>query len=130
MVKVQIDGAPVTSRKEQTKNSVQPKPISNSCNDNPVRIRIDIRISNGLHLLQKEFKLSGFSSDGREAGGFILSVTGQNHFYYVRDFTDMRCKHSRVLSVIREWLYRESCDRDVFIAMSKNRKFVQSPRRV
>lgn len=29
----------------------------------------------------------------------MLSVTGLNHFYYVRDFTDMRCKHSRVLSV-------------------------------
>lgn len=26
----------------------------------------------------------------------MLSVTGLNHFYYVRDFTDMRCKHSRV----------------------------------
>ena len=23
----------------------------------------------------------------------MLSVTGLNHFYYVRDFTDMRCKH-------------------------------------
>ena len=32
----------------------------------------------------------------------MLSVTGLNHFYYVRDFTDMRCKHSRILSVIRE----------------------------
>ena len=28
-------------------------------------------------------------------------------FYYVRDFTDMRCKHSRVLSIIRE--QNESC---------------------
>ena len=28
----------------------------------------------------------------------MLSVTGLNHFYYVRDFTDMRCKHSRVLN--------------------------------
>ena len=24
----------------------------------------------------------------------MLSVTGLNHFYYVRDFADMRCKHS------------------------------------
>ncbi len=37
----------------------------------------------------------------------MLSVTGLNHFYYVRDFTDMRCKHSRVLSIIRERLHRE-----------------------
>lgn len=28
----------------------------------------------------KEFKLSGFSSDGREAGGLMLSVAGLNHF--------------------------------------------------
>ena len=34
----------------------------------------------------------------------MLSVTGLNHFYYVRDFTDMRCKHSRVLEIIREHL--------------------------
>ncbi len=26
----------------------------------------------------------------------MLSVTGLNHFYQVGDFTDMRCKHSRV----------------------------------
>lgn len=25
----------------------------------------------------------------------MLSVTDLNHFYYVRDFTDMRCKHTR-----------------------------------
>ena len=48
----------------------------------------------------------------------MLSVTGLNHFYYVRDFTDMRCKHSRVLSIIRERLHREPCDGDVFIVMS------------
>ena len=29
-------------------------------------------------------------------------------------FTDMRCKHSRVLSIIRERLHRESNDGDVF----------------
>ena len=43
----------------------------------------------------------------------MLSVTGLNHFYYVRDFTDMRCKHSRVLSVIRERLHREPNDGDM-----------------
>ena len=36
----------------------------------------------------------------------MLSVTGINRFYYLRDFTDMRCKHSRVLSIIREQLHR------------------------
>ena len=43
----------------------------------------------------------------------MLSVTGLNHFYYVRNFTDMRCKHSRVLSIIRERLHREPRDGDV-----------------
>ena len=54
----------------------------------------------------------------------MLSVTGLNHFYYVRDFADMRCKHSRVLSVIRERLHREPNDGDVFIVMSRNRRIV------
>ena len=55
----------------------------------------------------------------------MLNVTGLNRFYYIRDFTDMRCKHSRVLSVIREQLHREPSDGDVFILMSKNRRIVR-----
>lgn len=47
----------------------------------------------------------------------MLDVTGLNRFYYLRDFTDMRCKHSRVLSIIREQLHREPDDGDVFIVM-------------
>ena len=65
-----------------------------------------------LAFVPKEFKLSGFGSYGREAGGVMLSVTGLNHFYYVRDFTDMRCKHSRVLSVIP--CPSHSCETDFF----------------
>lgn len=45
----------------------------------------------------------------------MLSVTGINRFYYLRDFKNMRCKHSRVLSIIREQLHREPSDGDVFI---------------
>ena len=55
----------------------------------------------------------------------MLNITGLNHFYYVRDFTDMRCKHSRVLSIIRERLHREPDDGDVFIVMSRNRRIVR-----
>ena len=55
----------------------------------------------------------------------MMSVTGLTHFYYVRDFTDMRCKHSRVLSVTRERLLREPNDGDVFIVMSRNRTIVR-----
>ena len=38
--------------------------------------------------------------------------------------SDLRCKHSRVLSVIRERLHREPNDGDVFIVMSRNRRIV------
>lgn len=55
----------------------------------------------------------------------MLSVTGINRFYYLRDFTDMRCKHSRVLSIIREQLHHEPNDGDVFIVMSRNRRIVR-----
>jgi hypothetical protein len=53
VVEVQVDGAPEISHEEESKAGDQPKPVSNRCNDNPVRIWIDIRISNGLHLSQK-----------------------------------------------------------------------------
>lgn len=54
-----------------------------------------------------------------------MSVTGMNRFYYLRGFTDMRCKHSRVLSVIREQLHREPSDGDIYIVMSKDRRIVR-----
>ena len=54
----------------------------------------------------------------------MLSITGLNHFYYVRDFTDMHCKHSRVLSIIRERLHREPVNGDVFIVMSRDLRIV------
>ena len=53
VVEVQVDGAPEIAHEEKTKTGEQPKPVSRSGNDNPVRIWIDIRISNGLHLSQK-----------------------------------------------------------------------------
>lgn len=73
----------------------------------------------------EEFKLSGAEATGGEIGGPMLSVTGINHFYYLRDFTDMRCKHSRVLSIIREQLHREPVGGDVFIVMSRDRRIVR-----
>ena len=75
--------------------------------------------------ISKEPKLSGVETVDRETGGLMLSVTGINRFFYLRDFTDMRCKHSRVLSIIREQLHREPCDGDVFIVMSRDRCIVR-----
>ena len=75
--------------------------------------------------LPEEPKLSRVETTDREIGGSMLSVTGINRFYYLRDFTDMRCKHSRVLSIIREQLHREPSDRDMFIVMSRDRRIVR-----
>ena len=75
--------------------------------------------------LPEEPKLSRADVTDRETGGSMLSVTGINRFYYLRDFTDMRCKHSRVLSIIREQLHREPNDGDVFIVMSRDRRIVR-----
>lgn len=53
VVEVQIDGVTVINHEEKSKPSDQPQPVPKSDNDNPVRIWIDIRINNGLHLSQK-----------------------------------------------------------------------------
>ena len=54
VVEIQVDGASAITHREKTKNSV-PKPVSNSRNDNPVRIWIDIHISNGLYFIVNVF---------------------------------------------------------------------------
>ena len=53
VVEVRIDGVPVINHEEKSKPIDQPQTVSKIDNDNPVRIWIDIRISNGLHLSQK-----------------------------------------------------------------------------
>jgi len=50
---VKVEGIPIDEDEEAPKTSKQPQSASKSSNDNPVRIWIDIRISNGLHLSQK-----------------------------------------------------------------------------
>lgn len=87
----------------------------------PCGVANDQRVS----YLPEEPKLSGVVATDREVGGPMLNVTGLNSFYYLRDFTDMRCKHSRVLSIIREQLHREPDDGDVFIVMARDRCIVR-----
>lgn len=74
---------------------------------------------------QKEFKLPRISRFGREVGGSMLNLTGLNRFFYICDFHDMRCKHARVLSFIREQLRRELADGDIFIVLSSDHKTVR-----
>ena len=42
VVEVQVDGAPEITHEEKTKTDDRPKPVSKGCNDNPVRIWIDM----------------------------------------------------------------------------------------
>ena len=55
----------------------------------------------------------------------MLSVSGINRFYFLRDFHDMRCKYDRVRSIIRQQFNREPQPDDVFIMMSKSRRLVR-----
>lgn len=53
VVEVQIDGAPVIRPEEKPAPVAHPTPASPLSTANPVRLWIDIRTSNGLHLSQK-----------------------------------------------------------------------------
>ena len=55
----------------------------------------------------------------------MLSLDGIGRFFYLRGFTDMRCKHPRILSIIHERLRREPEEGDVFIVMSRDRRIVR-----
>ena len=53
IVEVQINGVPVIGHEEKSSAIDQSQPVSPGRNDHPVRIWVEIRISNGLHLSQK-----------------------------------------------------------------------------
>ena len=84
---------------------------------------VEIRISNGLHLFQKNLSYPDLVRMVEKLEGYAECYRSES-FYYVRDFTDMRLC-SRVLSIIRERLHREPRDGDVFIVMSRNRRIVR-----
>ena len=53
VVEVQVDGVPVIGHEEKSSAIDQSQPVSPGRNDHSVRIWVEIRISNGLHLSQK-----------------------------------------------------------------------------
>lgn len=71
-----------------------------------------------------QFEPRRFDTVCGEVGGFMLSVTGLNNFYFLKDFHDMRCKYERALSIIHQQLNREPEAGDVFIVMSKDMRKV------
>ena len=72
-----------------------------------------------------ELKLRGVEAPRGEAGGSMLSVSGPEKFYYLRNFHDLRCKYARVLSVIRQQMNREPKAGEAYIMMSKDRHTVR-----
>lgn len=56
----------------------------------------------------------------------MLSTSGMNMwFYYIRNFTDMRCKYSRILAVIRHQLGKKLERDKVFIVISQNWRLIR-----
>ncbi len=55
----------------------------------------------------------------------MLNIDERTRFFYIRNFTDMRCKYSRILSLIRDKLSREPKDGEVYIVMSKDRRTIR-----
>ena len=53
VVEGQVEGVPVIGHEEKSSAIDQSQPVSPGRNDHPVRIWVEIRISNGLHLSQK-----------------------------------------------------------------------------
>lgn len=55
----------------------------------------------------------------------MLSISGIQRFYFLRNFHDTRCKYDRVRSVIHENFRREPQKDEVYIVMSKDRRKVK-----
>lgn len=54
-----------------------------------------------------------------------MSIIRKKRFYYIMNFTDMRCKYSWILLEIRHQFDREPERDEVFIVMSSNRMLVR-----
>lgn len=52
----------------------------------------------------------------------MLTISGLKNFYFVPEFTDMRCKAPRMLELIHRRFGRDPYNGDVFIFMSKDRR--------
>ena len=58
VVEVQIDGLPIADSVESSKPFPQSQAVSERRNDNSVRIMIDIRMTNGMHIWQRNLNNS------------------------------------------------------------------------
>ena len=58
VVEVRMDGLPIADSGESSKPFSQSQAVSERRNDNPVRIMIDIRMTNGMHIRQRNLNYS------------------------------------------------------------------------
>lgn len=52
----------------------------------------------------------------------MLTISGLKNFYFVPEFTDMRCKAPRLLEIIHRRFGRDPYNGDVYLFMSKDRR--------
>ena len=55
----------------------------------------------------------------------MLTISSMKNFYYIPEFTDMRCKAERISEIIRRKFNRDPYNGDVYIFMSKDRTKVK-----
>lgn len=55
----------------------------------------------------------------------MLTISGMKNFYYIPEFTDMRCKAERISQIIRRKFNRDPYNGDVFIFMSRDRRKIK-----
>ena len=91
IVPVPVEGQQVEQEPEKDL-SVSVPSMRGALSSPPVRFMIDIRITGGMHIQQRNLSYENLKNQSKEAGGTMLNITGMNRFYYLRNFHDMRCK--------------------------------------
>ena len=69
VVEVQIDGLPAADSEESTKSCPQSRSVSERRTGNPVRILIDIRMTNGMHIRQRNLNYHELKTLVEKLGG-------------------------------------------------------------
>lgn len=88
IVPVQVEGQQVEQESEKDLSASVPS-MGGALSSLLVRFMIDIRITGGMHIQQRNLSYSEFEKPGREAGWFMLNITGMNRFYYLHNFHDL-----------------------------------------
>ena len=97
-MEVAVDGRPSTMEEEKPTEAV---PCILGDNREGCAHPVGLAHKQRASFTAGKLKLRGIEAPRGETGGSMLSVSGPDRFYYLRNFHDLRCKYARVLSVIR-----------------------------